>query len=155
MRDQTGIFRTDWTPSETQLRVLSHFQAADYACTVVDACTACSVGRQTFYDWFARPEFARWWGEQGERWAALQVGRVYSALVRSAAGQDVGGNPTDRKTFLERFDERYAPRQRNELSGEPPAISINITKTYAGPAPADFADDERARASGEPTGREP
>ena len=155
MGEQGDQIGTDFQPTEAQEHVLSHFQSDDYTCAVTNACAACGVGRRTFYNWFDNPAFARWWQQRAERWAALQVGRVYGALVRSAAGQDVGGNPTDRKTFLERFDERYAPRQRNELSGEPPAISINITKTYAGPAPADFADDERARASGEPTGREP
>ncbi len=130
--------RTDWAPTPTQSRVLTHFQGLDYECTVVDGCAACDVGRRTFYDWFGKPEFAQWWNEQGERWAALQMGRVHGAMVRSATGTDVGGTPADRKMFLERFDKGYAPRQRQELSTDGPlGITINVSKTYAQPAAVD------------------
>lgn len=125
--------RTDWAPTDIQVRVLKHFQGLDYDCTVIDGCAACEVGRRTFYDWFGKPEFARWWQEQAERWASLQMGRTYGAIVRSATGTDVGGSPADRKMFLERFDKGYAPRRREELSTDGPlGITVHITKTYSG-----------------------
>lgn len=145
---------TDFQPSEAQQRVLDHFQAEKYECTVVDACAKCEVPRRTFYNWFDKPEFVRWWDQQAERWAAMQKGRVYGALARSAGGEDVGGTPADRKTYLERFDKGYAPKRREELSSDGPlGITVHVTKTYEqpeAPASAGEGDGQPEGEAGDP-----
>ena len=53
--------RTDFTPSETQRRLVRHFRDKDYNSTIVSACAACRIGRQTFYDWHGDAGFRAWW----------------------------------------------------------------------------------------------
>lgn len=101
-----------FTPNENQLRVLTAFQDGDYTCSVTQAMSSSGLSRGTWYYCLGNPDFARWWQEQVERWAAMNLPRVYAALLRRATEKGAPGNTAAIRTFLERFDKDYAPRRR-------------------------------------------
>ena len=116
---KASLDRTEFQPSETQRRLLSVFQDADYQISTVAACTAAEVGRQTFYDWTHGEDFNRWWLEQAERWAALSLPRVLGNLTAGAQGTYSGkaAKPDHNlvKLYLERFDKSFLPATRQRV----------------------------------------
>ena len=109
--------QTDFKPSANQLKMLAVVQAADYGISVVAACTAAGIGRQTYYDWFDDSEFVTWWMAQQERHFALSLAQVYGAMRQSALGLNKDANPQTIKLMLERFDKAYVPRSKQEVQG--------------------------------------
>ena len=114
----SSICRTDYKPTAAQNRILSSFREHSYLISVTKACATCKVGRRTYYDWFDNPAFCQWWLDQAHRHFALQLPRIHGAVLRGATEEDAPGNPMDRRTFLERFDEGFAPRSRQHHKHE-------------------------------------
>ena len=92
-------------------------QGCNYEISVCDLCTQAEIPRQTWYDQFGNPTFVAWWTEQYERWFALQLPRVGASMFAMATGKRDKGNTQAAKLLYERFDRGYAPRSRQELSG--------------------------------------
>ena len=109
----TGLSK--WKPTENMAALLRALREANYDISVTDACQAAGISRQAYYQWFETPEFRAWWEENLDRYFALRRGRVMGALARSAEGERVEG-AADRKLFLERYDQGYAPRERKEVA---------------------------------------
>ena len=111
---------TDWQPNEHQQHALSLSQDADYALSVTDLCKEVGVSRQAYSLWFNTPGFVKWWGEAFERHMMLALPRMYGAVMERASGlvAPKSGSPQDAKLLMERFDKGYAPRSRQEVTGE-------------------------------------
>ena len=105
VEDETSPTDTTFTPSESQLTLLTHMRANHYECSIVDACTTCEIGRQTYYHWTHKPEFAKWWRDESRIWEAQQLPRVVGAMVKGATSQGKGAS-TDRKLYFDRNDPR-------------------------------------------------
>lgn len=134
----------DFQPSDNQLTALMCFQDKEYRNTL-QACAAAGISRQAYYHWFCDNRFAAWWLGESVKWAARQAPRVYAALARSAGGEEVGGNPSDRRTYLERFDRGFMPQHRavNEVQIE--AVDRKIARCIS------LADELDAEADSEAT----
>jgi len=109
---------TEFVPSDNQLAVLKVWRRHDYCCTVSQAMSEAGLDRTIWYDWFAKPEFAAWWQEQADSWAAQQLPRVQANLIRMAtepARTGVRyGDAAAARTVLERYDAGFAPRSRTD-----------------------------------------
>ncbi len=110
---------TEFEPSENQKAVLEAFRERDYVLSVTDACRTAGVHRSTFYLWFQDAGFRAWWNNEADRWATLQRPRIIGAMVAAATSPEIGvrGSASDRKLFLERYDEGYSPKSRRQVSG--------------------------------------
>ena len=106
--------RTDWQPSGAQERLLYVFWDYDYQIPITRACTEARIGRQTYSDWTHDPRFNRWWAEHIERFFAMNLDRVYAAMLKAAIGDGVGGSNHARRLYLQRFDPDYRPRRKAE-----------------------------------------
>ena len=105
---------TEFAPNENQLRALTAFQDDGYTCSVTEGMSNAGLHRSTWYVWTRRADFCCWWQEQVERWAAMNLPRVYAALLRRATETDAPGNTAAMRTFLERFDKGFVPRRRRD-----------------------------------------
>ncbi len=123
---------TEFQPNENQKRVLEAFQEGDFTISVVDVCQAAGISRSAYYLWFQDAGFRRWWNNEADRWAALQRPRIIGAMVAAATGPCPAsrGSAFDRKLFLERYDEGYSPKSRQQVSGglDVDATLRNMTK---------------------------
>ena len=115
-------------------RALEVAQASDYEISIVDLCGEIDLNRRTWYEYFDNPTFVKWWNEQVERHFGLKLPGVYRALQRAAEGEDGICNrvrSSAAKLLLERFDRGYAPKTRQEHSGEVPLktyINVNVDR---------------------------
>lgn len=106
---------TDWQPDERQRRLVSAFQDSNYDIDVTEACIVADVPRQTFYNWTHSPDFMRWWNQQRERFWGLRLPRVDAATYKAATEHKAPGSSQDRKTFYERYDDAYQPKEKKTI----------------------------------------
>lgn len=81
-----------------------------------------------WYKWVKRKGFLDWWGNAMDIWhKSSGLSNVHNALYRHA----LGNSPQDRKTYLERFDEKYRPTTKTEIDaypGQRPADAIQASQ---------------------------
>ncbi|HDZ20078.1 hypothetical protein LCGC14_0204560 [marine sediment metagenome] len=108
---------TDFEPSEDQKKLLEVVQDSGYGMSVTAACATAGVARRTYYNWFDAPDFVAWWKDRYERHLAMQLPRIYHAMMESALGHNKDANPQAIKLTLERFDKGYTPRSKQQIQG--------------------------------------
>ncbi len=119
---ETGETFTEFKPTAKMQDALEYLRSKDYKSSVTQLCEAIGISRRAYYYWFDNPRFVNWWNEQCERHFALRRGAVYAALYEAATERvgrdDSRHNPSAIKLYLERFDEKYAPRSREDHTGK-------------------------------------
>ncbi|MBA7714061.1 hypothetical protein ES703_123075 [subsurface metagenome] len=73
--------------------------------------TALSKHSSNWYKWLKKDEFINWWTKAIEEYHnRIGLANVHNALYINA----LGNSPTDRKTYMERFDKNYKPATATE-----------------------------------------
>jgi hypothetical protein len=110
---------TTFRPTANQKAAMSYMQECDYDCTITETCKAIGICRQSYYQWFRRPEFVKWWNEQQERHFVMAAGRVQAAVLKGAVTNDAPGSATDRKLFFDRLDKTRAGHDKKKADEAP------------------------------------
>ena len=127
----TSSAATAFEPTPPMLEVLKWFQDNDYRLRIKPLFEECcgeenpETCRIRFYRWHRdRPGFSVWWLEQAQKHFGRVLPQVHGAVFASAIGEDVGGSPADRKTYLERFDKQYRPAA--DAATAPPPVTVRV-----------------------------
>jgi len=104
---------TKFEPTEKMRDLLNAWREEDYACSISEACRRADVHRSMWYEWIHRPGFVGWWLAEAQAHFGGRIPEVYSVLFAAASG-DRRGDTSAAKLILERFDDMYAPRSRQE-----------------------------------------
>lgn len=106
----------EFQPSGLMIRTLCAFlEALDAKKHISPPQILTALGKHSsnWYKWLKKDGFINWWTKAIEEYHnRIGLANVHNALYINA----LGNSPTDRKTYLERFDKDYKPRTREERS---------------------------------------
>jgi hypothetical protein len=73
------------------------------------------VSRRQYYRWFDQHEFRLWWQAEADKHFLRLLPSVYGAAATSALGRKPQGSSRDRRLLIERYDNQFMPKTRQEL----------------------------------------
>jgi len=107
----------EFQPSGLMIRTLCAFlEALDAKKHISPPQILTALGKHSsnWYIWLKKPLFTEWWNKAiAEYHSHIGLSNVHNALYKFALKLS---NPTDRKTYLERFDKDYKPTTSQEHS---------------------------------------
>jgi len=110
---------TKWKPTKNMRAALTYAQEHGYAYCKIKLCAEIGIDRSTYYGWFHNADFDRWWRNKWVGYFELRLSAIYgTALARAEGISGAKGSTRDAKLLIERFDKGYAPKTRQERTGE-------------------------------------
>lgn len=116
-----------WHPSDRQRRTLEYAQEAGWDYSVTDLTKEVGIGRSTYYKWFKRREFRKWWQGEWERHFALKMARLWGRIFAAACGEKNNASATHAKLIIERFEGGAGPKGRGgDEEARPLKTYVNV-----------------------------
>ena len=109
---------TNWTPTDNQLEALRLAEKAEWKYTVGNLCQDVGISRAAYYQWFDTPGFVEWWGTAVDRWFTMRMPGMYGDVLEAVRMEGSKRNISAAKLLAERFDKRYVPRSRQDVSAD-------------------------------------
>ena len=109
---------TQFTPTPNMRLAVRYLKGCDYDSKVSVMCESIGIARRSYYDWWEKPGFGEWWDAQSvahftRRLPAVRAAALAAALEVTGRG-DKKHDVAAIKLVMERFDEGYAPRSRQD-----------------------------------------
>jgi len=105
-------------PNAHQRAYLSYCQSVNYRCSNREAADAAGIDEAASRRWHERNTgFSAWWNAHYQAHFTRRIPRVYGQLHARATGEDVLCDVPAAKLLIERYDDGYLPKSRQELAG--------------------------------------